>query len=124
MTRTCITRALVLAGAASVLLVLGACERPGAERASSGAGSAAQSGTGTGTAQAVDDTAITAAVKARLVTEPELKVLQISVDTANGVVRLSGSVDSAPSVQKAAQVAGGIRGVKAVDNRLVVNAKG
>lgn len=127
MQKTCDTRAGALAWAACAVLAsvfgLAACDQPG-ERASSGAGDAAQTGAGASQTQSVNDTAITAAVKAGLLTEPSLKVLQISVDTDKGVVRLSGTVDTALSVQKAAQVAGAVKGVKAVDNRLVVNAKG
>lgn len=112
-----------LAMGLGALLMLPGCDRASDRPAlpSSGSGSPAQSASGSG--QTVDDTAITAAVKAGILTEPALKVLQISVDTANGVVRLSGTVDSAFSVQKAAEVAGAVKGVKAVDNRLVVNSK-
>jgi len=126
MQRTFNLRARAGAACAVLASVLGlaGCDQPGERASSSGAGSAAQSGAGASPTQSVNDTAITAAVKAGLLTEPSLKVLQISVDTDKGVVRLSGTVDTALSVQKAAQVAGGVKGVKAVDNRLVVNSKG
>jgi len=70
--------------------------------------------------QAMDDTSITAAVKAGILAEPGLKVLQIDVATQQGVVTLSGSVDTALSVQKAEQVASTVQGVKSVDNKLTV----
>jgi hyperosmotically inducible protein len=74
--------------------------------------------------QVIDDTAITAAVKAGILAEPGLKVLKIDVDTKDGLVMLTGSADSAENVQKATQVANGVQGVKSVDNRLAVSSKG
>lgn len=68
----------------------------------------------------VDDATITAKVKTALVAEPGLKSLQIDVDTANGVVTLSGTVDSPAVVDRATQIAQAVEGVKSVDNRLTV----
>ena len=45
---------------------------------------------------------------------------KINVDTANGVVTLSGAVDSPSKVDRATQVAQAVQGVKSVDNRLTV----
>lgn len=69
---------------------------------------------------ALDDSEITAKVKAAILDEPGLKTLQISVETVKGVVTLSGSVDSRSKSDKAKALAGAVAGVKAVDNRLVV----
>ena len=66
------------------------------------------------------DAAITTKVKTALIAEPGLKSLQINVDTANGVVTLSGAVDSAQSLDRAQQLAQGVDGVKSVENRLTV----
>jgi hyperosmotically inducible periplasmic protein len=74
--------------------------------------------------QAIDDTTITAKVKAGILTEPGLKVLKIDVDTKNGLVTLTGSADSADDVQRATQIASNVQGVKSVDNRLAVSSKG
>jgi hyperosmotically inducible protein len=74
--------------------------------------------------KAIDDAAITAAVKAGLLAEPGLKVLLIDVDTREGQVTLTGSADSAANVRKAEQIAGNVQGVKSVDNRLAVSSKG
>lgn len=68
----------------------------------------------------LDDAAITAKVKTALIGEPDLKALQINVDTANGVVTLSGAVDAPTSIDRATQIAQAIEGVKSVDNRLIV----
>ena len=69
---------------------------------------------------AIEDTEITAKVKAAIFAEPGLKTLQISVDTVKGVVTLSGTVDSAPSSDKAKALAGAVSGVKDVKNQLAV----
>lgn len=74
--------------------------------------------------QAIDDTAITAAIKAGIFAEPGLKVLKIDVDTKDGQVMLTGSANSVEDVQKATQIAHSVQGVKAVDNRLAVSSKG
>lgn len=71
------------------------------------------------TGVAMEDTEITAKVKAAVFAEPGLRTLQISVDTVNGVVTLTGSVDSAASRERAKSLAGAVAGVKEVDNKLV-----
>jgi hyperosmotically inducible protein len=68
------------------------------------------------------DAAITAKVKTALIGEPGLKALKIDVDTANGVVTLTGSVDSPQNLDRATQVAQAVEGVKSVDNRLNVKS--
>ncbi|OMG54915.1 transporter [Azonexus hydrophilus] len=72
------------------------------------------------TAQIIDDTEITAKVKGDILAEPGLKSLQISVDTVNGAVTLSGSVDLNSSREKAGMVAAAVNGVKEVNNQLIV----
>ena len=68
---------------------------------------------------AIDDTEITAKVKAAFFAEPGLRTLQISVLTVKGFVTLSGSVDSMASKERARVLAGAVAGVISVDNRLV-----
>ncbi len=68
----------------------------------------------------IDDAAITAKVKTALIREPDLEALKINVDTADGVVTLSGTVDSRTKVNRAVQVAQAVQGVRSVDNRLTV----
>jgi osmotically-inducible protein OsmY len=72
------------------------------------------------TGQYVDDSAITTKVKAAIFSDPALKVLQIKVETFEGMVQLSGFVDSEQSSKKAADVAGSVKGVAAVKNDLIV----
>lgn len=71
---------------------------------------------------ALDDTAITAKVKAAILAEPGLRVLQINVDTVKGVTTLSGSVDSQQSSDRAKEIAGAVAGVTGVENQLVVKS--
>ena len=68
----------------------------------------------------IDDAEITAKVKAAIFAEPGLKTLQISVDTVNGVVTLTGSVDSQPSSDSAKALAGAVAGVHRVENQLAL----
>ena len=69
------------------------------------------------TSGAVDDTMLTAKVKAALLAEPGLKSTQIDVATKDATVTLSGNVDSSTMRDRAKQVAMGIDGVKdVVDN--------
>ncbi len=70
--------------------------------------------------QYVDDSVITAKVKAAIFNEGSLKSLQINVETYKGEVQLSGFVDSAQSVAKAGEIAGSVQGVKSVKNNLIV----
>jgi hyperosmotically inducible protein len=53
----------------------------------------------------LQDSAITAKIKAEILAEPALKVLQIGVTTTDGVVTLSGTVDSQLSLERATEVA-------------------
>jgi osmotically-inducible protein OsmY len=70
--------------------------------------------------QVVDDSVITTKVKAAILDDQSLKVLQINVETFKGVVQLSGFVDSAQSKSRAGEVAAGVKGVTSVKNDLLV----
>jgi osmotically-inducible protein OsmY len=72
------------------------------------------------TGQYVDDSAITAKVKAAIFDDDSLKSRQINVETFKGVVQLSGFVDSSKSYNKAEQIAEDVDGVKSVINNIVV----
>lgn len=72
------------------------------------------------TGQYVDDSAITAKVKAAIFDEDSLKSRQINVETFKGVVQLSGFVDSSKNSRKAEQLAEDVDGVKSVINNIVV----
>ena len=73
-----------------------------------------------GTGEYIDDSAITAKVKAEILNDSTLKVFQINVETFKGEVQLSGFVDTAEKVKKAGEIARGVKGVKSVKNSLIV----
>lgn len=64
----------------------------------------------------VDDSVITAKVKAAILNDPEVSVLEVSVETYEGVVQLSGFVSTQAQANKAVQIAKGVTGVKSVKN--------
>ncbi|ALC17761.1 transporter [Desulfuromonas soudanensis] len=75
------------------------------------------------TGPCVDDPVITARIKAAIIREETLERLQIKVETFQGVVLLSGFVDSLKSVDRAEEVAASVAGVVSVKNDLVVKEK-
>ncbi len=79
--------------------------------------------TGDTAGQYVDDSAITAKVKAAIFNEPTLKSMDISVKTEKGVVLLSGFVNFKDQIKKAEEMAKSVAGVKAVKNGLKVKKK-
>ena len=76
--------------------------------------------TGQTAGQYVDDTTITASVKAKLVGDKTANLTRIEVDTTNQVVTLNGIVESADQKAKAEQLTRQVGGVKSVKNNLQV----
>lgn len=72
---------------------------------------------------AVADSVITTKVKADLIKEPNLKSLDVHVETTNGVVNLSGFVPSQAEVDKAVDVARNVKGVSKVQSSLRIQPK-
>jgi hyperosmotically inducible periplasmic protein len=70
--------------------------------------------------QYVDDTAITAAVKARFVENKEVAASSIQVETLNGTVQLSGFAKNAQEKETAETIARRVNGVKSVRNDIVI----
>ncbi|WP_394781144.1 BON domain-containing protein [Undibacterium sp.] len=73
-----------------------------------------------GTGEYVDDTVITAKVKAAILNEPMLKASEINVETFKGTVQLSGFVGDPGSIGKAVEVTRGVKGVQSVKNDIHV----
>ncbi len=71
----------------------------------------------------IDDAAITAAVKTAFAADPEVKALSIDVDTRDGVVTLSGRVETSAMRARAEDLARRSNGVKGVRNQLLVGDK-
>ncbi len=69
---------------------------------------------------AIDDTEITARVKAAILAGAGLDSIHVSVDTVKGVVTLSGSVDSRAHSDIAKALARNVSGVSMVNNQLMV----
>ena len=69
---------------------------------------------------AVADATVTASVNAELAKDAKLSALRINVDTTNGRVLLSGSAPDADSRERATRLAGAVKGVTSVENRLQV----
>jgi hyperosmotically inducible protein len=70
--------------------------------------------------QVVDDKTLTANVKTALMTNPDYKFGDVTVDTMNGTVQLSGFVNTADQQSKAVDIAKGVQGVKDVQNKMTV----
>ncbi|KVW96113.1 BON domain-containing protein [Thiobacillus denitrificans] len=70
--------------------------------------------------QAIDDASITATIKGKYLVDDTLKGLDISVDTEQGVVKLTGPVQSDTAKELATQIAQNVEGVVRVDNQLTV----
>lgn len=66
--------------------------------------------------QPVSDTWITTKVKADLLATEDVSGLDISVETVNGKVTLTGRVDSQAQIDKAVAVTRAIKGVTSVDS--------
>ena len=72
------------------------------------------------TGQYVDDTTITSKVKESFVADKYVKASQVNVETMQGVVQLSGFVDSTSTEQRAVQLAQQVSGVKSVKDNITV----
>jgi hyperosmotically inducible protein len=72
--------------------------------------------------QPVSDTWITTKVKTELMASSEVAGTDITVETVNGVVKLSGNVDKMQA-DKAVSIAKNIDGVKKVDTTGLMSAK-
>jgi hyperosmotically inducible protein len=68
----------------------------------------------------LEDSLVTAKVKAALLREPELKSLDVSVETSRGEVLLAGFVKDERQREKAMQAAVAVNGVVSVKDALVV----
>jgi osmotically-inducible protein OsmY len=79
-------------------------------------GGCASSNTQESTGQYMDDTAITAKVKAEIFKDDTLKSAEVNVETFKGVVQLSGFVRSEADIQRAVSITQAVNGVRSVKN--------
>lgn len=129
--------ALATAGIlATALMLMAGCDRPHTEPIAPpavapptevGPGAAVTPGpapTARSLGTAIDDTAITGKVKAAFVADPEVKALDISVETRKGEVQLSGFVDHQAQIARALDIARRTEGVVTVQNKLALRTPG
>lgn len=79
--------------------------------------------TGQTTGQYVDDSTITASVKAKLVADKLANFTRVDVDTTNKVVSLNGVVEAPDHKTRAEQLAMQVSGVSRVENNLQIQNK-
>jgi osmotically-inducible protein OsmY len=79
----------------------------------------APTATGQSTGAYIDDMSVTTRVKAAILTDPDLKVAEINVETRENTVKLSGFVSSEAMAVHATTVAAKVAGVKSVQNDLI-----
>jgi osmotically-inducible protein OsmY len=127
---------IILTGAVALALSLLGCERtaeydttsskPGSTATDQSAAaplaapSTAPSESSTSAKAVVEDSVITGKVKAALLTDPDIKSTDITVDTKQGVVQLGGVAQSKVQADKAVSVARTIEGVNSVENNISV----
>lgn len=75
------------------------------------------------TGEYIDDAVITTKVKTAVLNEPTLKSYEINVETYKGEVQLSGFVSSQADINKAGEVARGVKGVASVKNSMQLKTK-
>jgi osmotically-inducible protein OsmY len=80
----------------------------------------ASTATKEGTGEYIDDSVITAKVKAAIFGDETLKSSEINVETFKGVVQLSGFVKSPADIARATEVARSVKGVTSVKNDMRV----
>jgi hypothetical protein len=83
-------------------------------------GACAATRTHESTGEYIDDLVITTKVKSLLAEDDFLKSFQISVETYQGTVQLSGFVNSLKAVDKAGEITMSVNGVKSLKNNLIV----
>jgi hyperosmotically inducible protein len=102
----------------------GAAPAPGGEGDAAMGGNAPNPEPNRPVGTVMDDAAITAAVKAKLLADPKVGGLKIDVDTRNGVVYLTGDhMKNQAEIDQAIKLAKETSGVKSVENKLVVGEK-
>ena len=69
----------------------------------------------TGAKVVIEDSAITAAVKAKIAASPIVSALAVQVETNKGIVALQGSVKAASEADTAVEIAASVKGVLDVD---------
>ena len=96
-------------------IVIAPSSEPGAAPTT---GSAGDTSIGTAAAEAVTDAGITTKVKSKLLADPDVSGLRIDVDTRDGVVTLTGELDTRTDAEVAVALTSRTEGVVDVIDRL------
>ncbi|MBI3525765.1 MAG: BON domain-containing protein [Betaproteobacteria bacterium] len=104
---------VLFSGAA--LFLVSACDN---RQPDTSAGAPASTSVGTTVGTTIDDGIVTTKVKSALLADPDVKSLDLKVETRQGEVMLSGFVDNIAHVERAILVARGVPGVKSVTNKM------
>lgn len=89
------------------------------KNATANVGSSAQTATDKAIVK-IDDLAITTAISAELIKDPEIRVFMIKVNTKDGAVTLTGSVSTPAARDRAVAISRTFNGVESVDNKLSI----
>ena len=68
----------------------------------------------------IDDTVVTTKVKSALLADPDIKSLDLQVETRKGTVQLSGFVNNQTQIDRAITATRAVAGVTSVENKLSV----
>jgi hyperosmotically inducible periplasmic protein len=101
-------------------IVIAPSSEPGAAPTT---GSAGDTSVGAAAAEAMTDAGITTKVKSKLLADPDVSGLRIDVDTRDGVVTLTGMVNSSAEKARALDLAGKVENVKRVEDKLTVRPR-
>jgi len=97
----------------AAIIALGACTRSEQKEIRTETKQATNTAAGV-----VDNATLTTKVKAAFLADDMVKGTQINVDSSDGVVKLTGTVDNAAHVARAVEIAKGVQGVQRVENNL------
>lgn len=111
--------ALSTALAALTALSVGCSKTPEATGASAPGAPTPSTTVGT----VIDDSIVSASVRAALLADPDIKGFDFKVETRKGEVQLSGFVDKQTQIDLAVTVAGTVTGVKSVQNNVSLQSK-
>jgi hyperosmotically inducible protein len=100
--------------AAAMAVTVAGCTRP--QEATATPAPVTTIGTG------IDDSVVSARVKAALLADPTVKSYGFKVDTHKGEVQLSGFVADQAHVERAVEIARAVEGVRTVENRVSVKS--
>jgi len=107
--------AVLICGAGVILMTSGPAAAQAVEKTKEKTKAAASK-----TGQVLSDAEITTAVKTKLLADKTVSGLKIDVDTSDGVVTLTGPVNSAAERSQALRLARQTKGVKSVTNKLTL----